>query len=338
MSTSRSERTVGPAGLLALAAVLVHVACFDPYSNQLFEDDALFLAAIPDADRVTTRVPDAGEPRVYASASSPGEALRDVGTVAVYPVWMVQTATGINEFIYALLYVVEAISAEPISEREEDLRRWGPYPQESGYDLVLEMVRQGDRFDYALLWEGADGPAMAPFSGSFMAGDVPREGVGDFLFDFELYEQLEPGAMDVTEGTLFVAHDNSDGQVLLDIELVDLFGEGLEEPASSRNAFYLDPAGWGWFEFAGEYNIEDTDEDVLELFEVRCRWQADGAGRADSRISGGDLEPWGAQFEATECWGSDFLRTHYADDIELSEDVGDPADCVYADEELPMFL
>ena len=343
MSTSRSElhrcsARRGAALLLAFGLLLLHAACFDPYSNQLFEEDALFLAAIPDAERVTTHVPGSTEARAYAAATTGDEAQKYVGGLAIYPLWMVQTSIAVNEFIFGLLYLVEAIAAEPISEREENLRRWGPYPTESGNQVVLEMVRDGERFDYAMLWNDGTADDLAPFTGSFLAGEVPREGVGEFLFDFELYEQLEPGLMGVTEGVLYVTHDNSDGQVLLDIEVVDLLEAGAEEPVNARYAFYLDPDGSGWFEFGDEYNIENTDEANLELFEVRCRWQTDGAGRADSRISGGDLDPWGAEFRATECWNSDFRRTHYADDTAFTVDVGDPADCVYANEELPSHL
>ena len=345
MSTSRSElcchRHLARFALaFAVGLVLLHSACFDPYSNQLFEEDALFLAAIPDAERVITSTPNEAESRAHAAAMAT-DGSQYVGGLAVYPLWMVQTSITVNEFIFVLLYLVEAITAEPISEREEDLRRWGPYPTESGHQVVLEMVREGERFDYSMLWNdgvAGDGTSddLAPFSGSFLAGEVPREGVGEFLFDFELYEQLEPGVLDVTEGLLHVNHDNSDGQVLLDIELVEVLDTTMDEPISARYAFYLAPDGSGWFEFADEYNIEGTEEANLELFEVRNRWQSDGAGRADARISGGDLEPWA--FRATECWNSDFLRVHYADDTAFTVDVGDPADCVFPEEELPSHL
>ena len=75
MSTSRSElcchRHLARFALaFAVGLVLLHSACFDPYSNQLFEEDALFLAAIPDAERVTTHVPGSTEARDYAAATT----------------------------------------------------------------------------------------------------------------------------------------------------------------------------------------------------------------------------------------------------------------------------
>lgn len=331
MSTSRSETTIA---LLCLVLTAVAAGCHDPYSNQLFEDDALFIAAIPDEERVTARVPASADTRAFASGGD-GDA---VGQIALYPLWTWQTAAGTNEFIFALLYLVEAITDQPISEREDDLRLWGPYPTDSGHEVSFEMVRDGVRFDYALLWDTASASGLAPFTGSFVAGEIPREGIGEFMFDFELYEQLEPGVMEVTEGQLYVEHDNTGGQVLLDIEIVDAFGPALEEPVNSRNAFYLDPDGTGWFEFAGLYNVEGTDAAHEELFEVRTRWQADGAGRADARASGGDLEALELEFRSSECWDSSFLRTYYGDSIEISADQGVEGDCVYAEEELPTHL
>jgi len=331
LSTSRSEIFIAVA-LLALIGLCG--GCHDPFSNQLFEDDELFIAAIPDEERVTARVPESNTGWAFASAQD-GD---DVGQIALYPLWTIQTASGTNEFIFLLLYLVEAITDEPISERDDDLRVWGPYPTDAGHEVTFEMTRDGDRFDYALLWDTATAEDLAPFTGSFVAGEIPREGIGNFMFDFELYEQLEPGVMDVTEGQLYVEHDNTDGQVLLDIEMVALDGPAVEEVVNARNAFFLDPSGHGWFEWAGWYNVDTTDPAVLELFEVRTRWQADGAGRADSRASGGDLEAWEYEFRATECWDSSFLRTFYGDSSELTEDQGSEGACVYPEEELPSHL
>ncbi len=320
-----------------VACVVVGAAttsgCFDPYSNTLFEEDALFLAAIPDAERVTTRAPSTRSDR------------QDWAT---FPIWTLQTSTDLNTMIFTLLYVVEYVASQPIAERLDDERIWGPLATGDGLAVELRMTRvEGDggvdRFDYAMSWfdEGGD-PAtgVVPFRGSFEAGTVPREGVGEFVFDFGLYHQVAPAEGDLTAGELVVEHDNSEGRVLLWIDVVAVEGAGLEEPESARYAYFYDPAdGSGWFEYVWVGDAEGSATEAEERWEARVRWTGDGAGRADARLSGGDLEPWDLTIEVTECWDSGFQQVYLAGDEEGPiEPVGDPGACVYDDQELPSHL
>ena len=188
MSTSRSEVLFAA---LLLALIGLCGGCHDPYSNQLFEDDELFIAAIPDEERVTARVPETSSGGWSFASATDGD---DVGQIALYPLWTIQTAGATNEFIFMLLYLVEAITDQPIDEREDALRVGGPYPTDAGHEVTFEMTRDGERFDYALLWDTATAEDLAPFTGSFVAGEIPREGIGAFMFDFELYAEDYDGA------------------------------------------------------------------------------------------------------------------------------------------------
>ena len=46
--------------------------------------------------------------------------------------------------------------------------------------------------------------------------------------------------------------------------------------------------------------------------------------------TGGDLEVTGS-----DCWSTTFVRTYYADSLEWAPTEGDPASCVFADQDLP---
>lgn len=332
----RARGIIVPAVLLVLAAILGG-GCHDPFSNQWFEDDELFLAAIPDAERVTTRVPDNGD---AAERKVPwGDPVPAGAAIAEFPVWTWEVSHDLNVFIFMLLYAVEAVTAEPISYREDDRRLWGPVPAENGDDIWFDMTRVEDRFDYEMLWaepgEGPDG-GVVPFSGSFVAGTVPREGQGNFLFRFGVMYELESQPDSLVAGDLYVDHDNRDGQVLLAIDLDGIVGPEGEPPWSAQYAFHLAPEGPGWFEYATEGDLEGTDPAVLEQYEVRTRWLADGSGRADARLSGGDLGAF--EYLVTECWDANYMRTYYADNTGFTLPWGDPESCVYLDQELPTHL
>jgi len=322
--------------VLVVVASALGGACHDPFSNQLFEEDALFLAAIPDAERVTTRVPEADAPALADWDVPPPYA-----GVAEFPLWTYEASYELNTFIFMLLYTVEYVSTEPIAQRWEDERLWGPIPSGAGDEIWLDMTRAEDRFDYTMSWSeagvGPDG-GLTPFRGSFVAGTVPREGIGSFSFDFELMYELEPVEDSLTEGMMFVDHDNSDGQVLLNIDLDGIVGPEVPTPWSARYAFFWEPVGSGWFEYATVGNVEGTDPDIEEEYQARTRWQADGAGRADARVSGGELAALGGEYHVTECWDSNYLRTYYADDTGFTQPWGDPTSCVFDDQELPSHL
>lgn len=331
MDTTRLRISASAAALVA--ALALGAGCHDPFSNQWFEEDALFRAAIPDAERVTTRVPAADERDGWWAVPPP------YAGVAEFPVWTYETSHELNTFIFTLLYVVEAISAEPIALRDEDERRWGPYPSGAGHDIWLEMVRVDDRFDYELIYSASGDShdrGAVPFRGSFVAGTVPREGVGSFSYDFGVMYGLEPTEESLADGVIYVEHDNSDGQVLLSIDLDGIVDGG--SPWSARYSFFWEPSGSGWFEFATTANLEGSDPEFVEEFEVRTRWQSDHAGRADARVWGGDLAGLPGGYHVTECWDTSYLRTYYGDDTGLTQPVGDPATCVYEDEELPSHL
>ena len=59
------------------------------------------------------------------------------------------------------------------------------------------------------------------------------------------------------------------------------------------------------------------------------RRRADGAGRADITIAGGDIPSNPGVVSAVECWGADFVRSYYTDSIEFSPTEGDATACVY---------
>ena len=72
---------------------------------------------------------------------------------------------------------------------------------------------------------------------------------------------------------------------------------------------------------------------ALEQVTLRSRWEANGSGRADARVAGGDLGA--TQAIASECWGTSFQRTFYTDNASFAPTEGDPATCAFATADLP---
>lgn len=349
--TQHARGIVLTTGLLVVVCLL-GAGCHDPFSNQWFEDDALFLAAIPDEERVTTRVPvaDDAERRGSWGEDAPPPPAPGIASLAV---WTWQASWELNTFIATVLYAVEWVTSTPIAWRSEYERIWGPVDADDdpatdlAIWLYMDRLADGveDRFDYSLEWRGADTArdgGIVPIRGSFVAGASPREGVGDFRVDYALMHELEqayppedPEPDPVTGGELVVDHDYRDGVVELAVGLRGVT-TATGGPWDADYAFTVETSGAGWFEYAADGNLEDSDPTILEHWEIRTRWQADGAGRGDARISGGELG--GFDYVVTECWDEDLRRTYYGDDTGFTVEWGDPDHCVFPDQELPTHL
>ena len=78
-------------------------------------------------------------------------------------------------------------------------------------------------------------------------------------------------------------------------------------------------------------DVDDSKTTELEDIAVDSRFRADGAGRADISISGGDIPADPGMLTAVECWGADFMRSYYSDSLELEPTEGEPSACVYDD-------
>ena len=87
--------------------------------------------------------------------------------------------------------------------------------------------------------------------------------------------------------------------------------------------------------FNVEANVGGTA--LSENVTMRSRWLADGAGRGDARIAGGDLGT--AQAIASECWGTLFRRVvlHRQRRTSLPTE-GDVAQCAFGTADLPPLL
>jgi hypothetical protein len=86
----------------------------------------------------------------------------------------------------------------------------------------------------------------------------------------------------------------------------------------------IDGGGNMVFNFPGDAGADIT---------LRSRWQKTGAGRADARLTGGDL---GAQIvTASECWDTAFGRVYYQDSATYKPTEGLATSCVFTDQDLP---
>ena len=284
-------------------------------------DEAAARDALPSAEYVKINLPE--------GASKPGGALEKVGELSPAYLTTLATALTLNTGAAFVLILVRVIVAFPVTSVEGDTLVWGPWHDDGDpgeYKLTARLSDEGV-WEWALSGRrfGTAGTFQTVVSG-FATPGRPRRGSGSFSIDFEVARAIDPASDG--EGELDVEYDLERDPVTLVMDAEKL--APMPSGGSALQTFHYDYSETR--DHAGELGFAiygDTDDPASgwEMSDFRSRWQADGAGRADVSVTGGDMGTGSAT--ATECWDAHFLRTYYTDSVAWIPTEGSPSSCVF---------
>lgn len=302
-------------------AVLIPLAlllgCGD-LSNQVFYDDADFLAALPTREVFQVDYIEGFEGR---AGDFQDVLLFDQTLFAIQ---------GADQYLELATGVTDALRELTPAERDSDYRLWGPHEYSfSGFDAYLrvEMTRaiSGGSYTTLFSWSAApSGPWTRFYVGHHYVGETVAEGSGDMTWDYHAL---------LGSGYLRLEYDLRERPAIF-MHLDELRFAGSDQVSNAMWYFVLDEGG-GDLEYTAEIDIggDTVDEAVPEWQELRSRWLADGVGRGDGLLTGGDdLGPIEGRF--TQCWTADGALLAQSAEPELFQEyfppVGDPSrDCPY---------
>lgn len=303
-----------------IAAVLLLVT-FTATACREKADEAAARDALPGAEYVKINLPE--------SAGKPG-GLGKVGELSPAYLTTLATALTLNTGAAFVLVLVRIIVAFPVTSVEGDTLVWGPWHDAGApgeYKLTARLSDEG-------VWEWAlSGRRFGDASASFktvVSGEAtpgrPRRGSGSFTIDFDIARAIDPGS--AGEGQLSVTYDLERDPITLVMDAEKL--APMPSGGSALQTFHYDYTEKR--DRSGELGFAiygDTDDPGTgwEMSDFRSRWRADGAGRADVHVTGGDMGSGSAT--ATECWDSHFLRTYYTDSVAWIPTEGSASSCVF---------
>jgi hypothetical protein len=307
---------------LTVAAALTAVAatgCVQP--NNDVHPAAL---AIPTSDQVAIKLPDQGTART-------------VGQLAPWYVATRGVTRTLNGGTAWVLIVVHTVVQFPPTSTSGDTATWGPWDDgplaPAAYRLTVTSLGDGS-YDWSLDGRNKTQPGssfLAIVTGNAVPSIPEGHGTGHFSIDFDNGAIVNPVDNGSAHGTLDVAYDLAARTLAMDATSAE-DRNGVLTPVQYHYGYGEAADGAGNMTFAVHADTDDVGpaaEDVV----LRSRWQVTGTGRADLRISGGDL---GAQqVTASECWGTTFRETYYTDSASFLPTAGDPTTCAYADQDLP---
>lgn len=289
------------------------LGCTGGVSNQIFEDDANFLAALPDESRQT----------VGLDADTTDEAARGLGDRADLVDLSVGIAGEVNAFVFRTLSVVDAVRELPPAERSADGRRWGPYDVDCGVSASLLMSREFGVYGWSVLGNPGEGDDATVLYGTHYAGTSVAGGDGTFVWDHSRWASW-CGADET--GLVAVDYDNRDGVDLL-VQVDDWSRDG-EAPTDWTYA-YRRTAELGDFQYRTVGDLEADGSDELATVTVRDRWVPGVGGRSDALVTGGGFgaETW----RWSQCWGPTGRLLYQDDSLGLVDALGEAEACLYTD-------
>lgn len=295
---------------------------------------------VNDADPVARALPHADDIKVQLPEAEIETAA--LGQLADYYVITRQVTREFNSGAGFVLVLLHTIVQFPATETRDNTYVWGPHSDAldpAEWRLTVTALDDGT-YDYVFdgrskTEQGAEFVAL--ISGHAVPGLNPHRGSGNFLIDFDAMYAVDPIDNPDAKGTVEVTYDlenrdNTAATLELDINTRALDENGAEQPVVGNYAYAENNDGSGDFAFSFTGDIDD-EEGAFEDAIIRSRWLADGAGRADVRISGGDLGT--LSVTASECWDTRFRRTFYSDSQTWLPTEGDAVDCVFVDPDLP---
>lgn len=301
--------------------------CGQSLNNDRFEEDALYLEALPRSEALHLESPESEASATSSGSSTAAQAC--VGTLTGlessragqsgtpdaecdpdgYRHLTYTVAQSVNGVIVDVLSLLDRIREQPPTERTEMSRVWGPYRVSEAPEvwLKLEVVREAPRFRYLMTLgtERAYQPDVV-MSGTFVPGSVAAEGEGAFTFDLTVRQQYFPTATQV--GQLDV-----DYSTLGDV--IDFVMEGHQlgsttEPAriDESYAFYSPGDRSGLFYFDRPIS-GDPETGMEERISIWSQWDPTSRGRADIfRYRDAPDQPLAS---GTECWNDLQQVTYY---------------------------
>jgi hypothetical protein len=309
------------------------------------DDGEEYREAVPAREAVMVAGPEA-EARDGAGAAS---AQSQRGTLAVapggdgaYAKWYGFTRVvrgGVNLVTAAVLGSAWIIVQSQPSSVQDGEATWGPYTDAlepvtyrfrvtrlaaAEYDYVLEGRPKASRSedDYQTVLHGHGyGKRHA------------QHGEGDFTIDLDAARQLDPFAHQNDSGSLHIVHhlphDIGAGGALPRSIVAEVTPDPALNPESFTVTSDAQLDGTGSLHVEARADVDDTKLTQLEDIAIGSRWSADGAGRADIVIAGGDVPVETGSVSAVECWGADFRRSYYADSLDIEPSEGLASACVY---------
>ncbi len=242
------------------------------------------------------------------------------------------TTQNINSMIATVLFWVDTVTTNyrpTYVDRDTNQAEWGPWstaldPVETllwvSYDPTADTHGWG--FDQ---WPRGDvrDSASTVIVGEVDPGATREISSGRFEIDYTTIHELDP--TETATGLFEVEYDIHEAGVTATAAFTE-FGE---DALNATYAYDQTFEGGGMMDLivTGDVNPE-SDTGLEEDWFTRSRWQADGSGRADIRVTGGDLGSTVATI--SECWSSSFEQVWYSESLTGFE-LGDQGLCAFTD-------
>ena len=328
-------------GRILCAALLAGSATLPGCMLEKQDGGEEFREAVPAREAVVVAGPDA-EASADSSTASVTTQADEPWSVGPYSKWYGFTRAvrgGVNVVTAAVLGSAWIIVHTEPSSVEDGEAIWGPYTDaldpvtyrfrvnriaDAEYDYVLEGRPKASRSD-------ADYRAVLSGHGYGKRHDL--HGQGEFTIDLDVARDLDPFAHRDDSGSVRIEHrlprDLRRGDFLPRTIVAEVTPNPAVNPESFAVTSTANEDGTGSLYVTATADMDDTKATELEDIVVDSRWRADGAGRADILISGGDVPADPGMVSAVECWGADFMRSYYSDSLDFEPSEGELSACVY---------
>ena len=307
--------------------------------KQKESDASKFQEVIPQAEAVQVAGPEDGQAAGSGTQSIQSDEPWADGPWAKWYGFTRHVRKGVNGVTGVILGSVWILVHTQPTNVSDKQATWGPYTDAlEPVAWRFRITQVGDKeYDYFL--EGrpkaskSESDYLQVLTGKGWAKGHPNHGDGFFEIDLDKAKELDPFEHQGDSGTLKVTHDLPPN-ITTNIDAQPRSITAEVHPANTEQWFKATSNskqdGTGTLFIDAFADADDSNMTQPENITFKSQWTAQGAGRADVNISGGDVPDAVSPVTAVECWGNDFYRVYYKDSIDYSAAEGEASQCAFS--------
>jgi hypothetical protein len=256
-----------------------------------------------------------------------GQGMRGAGEPSENAVMAFDTAEGINQILGDVLGTIDQVTSFPPSwQRRERKALWGPWIDGDLEGRLWVHQDLDGSYDWAFEFRNAGEEAWAaPIAGEIAAGSDETASSGGMVIDVGLLDSFGEGVG--ARGVMALDY-TIDAAGATGFVAMEGFAEELGNADADAIIEYTTTEGdGGSIDFVAVADVSEPQNGTEETVAMSSRWQGDGAGRTDAVITGGDVGV--LTFFETDCWDPSLSTVYFENSYELRRE-GDEAACVFA--------